>query len=85
MDQLEHENSRLRALLELRPRIEVQTRAAEILYESTDPFTRKVVIDQGSGQGVLLGSPVIDETGVLGQVTRVLLPGSQLTFGPGVT
>jgi rod shape-determining protein MreC len=71
MSQLESENARLRALLELRPRIEVGTRAAEVLYDAPDPFTRKVVIDQGSSQGVLPGAPVIDESGVLGQVTRV--------------
>ena len=71
MSQLERENDRLRALLELRPRIEVGTRAAEILYDAPDPYTRKVVIDQGSRHGAVPGSPVIDETGVLGQVTRV--------------
>lgn len=71
MNQLERENARLRELLELRPRIEVGTRAAEVLYDAPDPFTRKVVIDQGSSQGVTLGAPVIDEAGVLGQVTRV--------------
>lgn len=70
-DQLERENARLRALLALRPRIEVDSLAAEVLYDSPDPFTRKVVIDQGSAHRVVLGSPVIDEAGVLGQVTRV--------------
>src|SRR5690606_28582114 len=41
-DQLERENARLRALLELRPRIQVKTQSAEILYDAPDPFTRKV-------------------------------------------
>jgi rod shape-determining protein MreC len=71
MEELARENARLRALLALRPRIEVATSSAEILYDTQDPFTRKVVIDRGSAQGVDLGSPVVDETGVLGQVTRV--------------
>jgi rod shape-determining protein MreC len=71
VDQLVRENARLRELLSLRPRIEVHSLAAEVLYDSPDPFTRKVVIDQGSSHGVVLGSPVIDESGVLGQVTRV--------------
>lgn len=70
-DQLERENARLRGLLGLRPRIDVSSIAAEILYDAPDPFTRKVVIDRGSANLVVLGSPVIDETGVLGQVTRV--------------
>lgn len=80
MSQLERENDRLRALLELRPRIEVGTRAAEILYDAPDPYTRKVVIDQGSRHGAVLGSPVIDETGVLGQVTRVYPLTSEVTL-----
>lgn len=68
---LEAENTRLRQLLELRPRINVQTLAAEVLYDAPDPYTRKVVLDRGSSHGVVLGAPVLDETGVLGQVTRV--------------
>ena len=32
---------------------------------------RRVVIDQGLTQGIEPGSPVLDESGVLGQVTRV--------------
>jgi rod shape-determining protein MreC len=79
-DQLERENVRLRALLALRPRIDVTSMAAEILYDAPDPFTRKVVIDQGSTHGVALGSPVIDESGVLGQVTRVYPLTSEVTL-----
>ncbi|MCH8179039.1 MAG: rod shape-determining protein MreC [Proteobacteria bacterium] len=71
MEELARENARLRALLDLRPRIEVATLSAEILYDTQDPFTRKVVIGRGASQGVVLGSPVVDEAGVLGQVTRV--------------
>jgi rod shape-determining protein MreC len=71
MNQLESENARRRAC-PLRCGDAVRAaRAAEVLYDAPDPFTRKVVIDQGSSQGVLPGAPVIDESGVLGQVTRV--------------
>jgi len=42
-----------------------------VLYDAADPYTRKVIIDKGLTQGVEAGSPVIDESGVLGQVTRV--------------
>jgi rod shape-determining protein MreC len=41
------------------------------MYEAADPFSRKVFIDRGQTQGVALGSPVINEAGVLGQVTRL--------------
>ncbi|AKJ26814.1 rod shape-determining protein MreC [Caldimonas brevitalea] len=77
---LEKENARLRAMLELRPALPAKTRAAEVLYDAPDPYSRKVVIDLGSAQGVVRGSPVIDETGVLGQVTRVYPLASEVTL-----
>ena len=80
MVQLERENEALRALLALRPRIEEDTLAAEVLYDARDPYTRKVVIDQGRSQGVTLGSPVIDERGVVGQVTRVYPATAEVTL-----
>ncbi len=70
-DQLAAENAQLRALLELRPTLSVKSTAAEILYEAADPYSRKVFIDRGATQGVARGSPVVNEAGVLGQVTRV--------------
>lgn len=79
-EQLQAENARLRALLELRPALQVKASAAEILYDTPDPFSRKVVIDRGSSQGVVAGSPVIDEMGVLGQVTRVYPLSSEVTL-----
>lgn len=65
------ENARLRGLLGLRERVDTPAQAAQVLYDAADPYTRLVVIDRGLTQGVVLGSPVIDEAGVLGQVTRV--------------
>ena len=50
--QLERENARLRALLDLRPRIQVKTLSAEILYDAPDPYSRKVIIDRGLAQGI---------------------------------
>jgi rod shape-determining protein MreC len=71
VDQLAAENAQLRALLELRPTLSVKSTAAEILYEAADPYSRKVFIDRGATQGVARSSPVVNEAGVLGQVTRV--------------
>jgi rod shape-determining protein MreC len=79
-EQLQAENQRLRALLELRPALQVPTIAAEVLYEASDPYSRKVVIDRGSQQGVQAGAPVINDAGVLGQVTRVYLLSSEVTL-----
>ena len=71
VEQLSQENNRLRKLLDLRQQLATLVMAAEVLYDAADPYTRKVIIDKGSLQGVDLGSPVLDESGVLGQVTRV--------------
>ncbi len=79
-DRLERENERLRALLELRPLLQVRSQAAEVLYEAADPFSRKLFIDRGATHGVALGAPVIGPDGVLGQVTRVFPLSSQVTL-----
>ena len=71
VEQLAIENTRLRKLLELRERVAITGMAAQVLYDAPDPYTRKVIIDKGLVHGVALGSPVLDEAGVLGQVTRV--------------
>ena len=71
VEQLSLENARLRKLLQLRDRIATPGIAAEVLYDAADPYTRKVILDKGMAQGIEAGSPVIDESGVLGQVTRV--------------
>ena len=79
-DQLLQENARLRQLLGLRERLVTSAQAAQILYDSADLYSRRVVVDQGESQGVELGSPVMDESGILGQVTRVYPYLSEVTL-----
>ncbi|MDR3453683.1 MAG: rod shape-determining protein MreC [Rhodoferax sp.] len=80
VEQLTLENSRLRKLLALREQISTPAQAAEVLYDAADPYSRKIIIDKGMTQGIVAGSPVIDESGVLGQVTRVLPLLSEVTL-----
>jgi rod shape-determining protein MreC len=80
VDELLLENKRLRDMLALRQRVSVPGIAAEVLYDAADPYTRKVIIDKGVAQGIEAGSPVIDESGVLGQVTRVMPLVSEVTL-----
>ncbi|MGZ5216692.1 MAG: rod shape-determining protein MreC [Caldimonas sp.] len=80
VDQLLQENARLRALLELRPALAVRSQTAELLYEAADPYSRKVIVDRGVTNNVVLGTPVINEAGVLGQVTRNYLQSSEVTL-----
>ena len=80
LEQVEADNRRLRALLELRPALTVRTLAAEVLYDAPDAFSRKVIIDRGATHGVAIASPVVNEAGVLGQVTRVYPLSSEVTL-----
>jgi rod shape-determining protein MreC len=81
VEALSAENQRLRTLLDLRERAaSAKATAAQVLYDATDPFSRRVVIDKGLVQGIVPGSPVIDEAGVLGQVTRVYPFVSEITL-----
>jgi rod shape-determining protein MreC len=67
----EAEAAELRRLVGAAQHIEVTSMPAEILYSSRDPYSHKIFIDRGATHGVRPGSPVTDENGVIGQVTRV--------------
>lgn len=67
---LEEENAQLRRLIGVEPPEGRSTTVAEILYETRDAFTRRVVIDRGTLHDVKVGQAVIDHQGVIGQVTR---------------
>ncbi len=78
--QLAEENEHLRSLLALAGRVKIGAVAAEIRYDAQDPFVQKIIIDRGSRHGIRAGSPVINENGVLGQVTRVYPLQSEATL-----
>ena len=78
--QLRIENDQLRALAGVRQRVAVPAQVVVALYESRDAFSRKVVIDRGSRDGMRAGGPVLDEAGVVGQVTRVFPLTSEVTL-----
>jgi len=80
VEQLTLENTRLRALLALRERLNTPALAAQVLYDAADPYTRKVILDKGALDAVATGAPVLDESGVLGQVTRVYPTVSEVTL-----
>jgi rod shape-determining protein MreC len=67
-------------LLGLRERLGTTSQAAQVLYDAADPYAKKVIIDQGAAQQIEAGSPVLDENGVLGQVTRVYPLVSEVTL-----
>jgi rod shape-determining protein MreC len=78
--QLDQENARLRSLLEMKERQPAKGVVAEIIYGAKDPFSRRVVIDKGDLQGIAAGQAVVDDVGVIGQVTRVFPLQSEVTL-----
>lgn len=80
VQQLSAENAHLRKLLSANERLAVNSVMTEILYDARDAFTRKIVVDRGTSHGVATGQPVIDDVGVVGQVTRVFPFTSEVTL-----
>jgi len=77
---LASENSHLRKMLATREKLAVKSVVGEILYDARDAFTRKIILNKGTQDGVVQGQPVIDENGVVGQVTRVFPLTSEVTL-----
>lgn len=68
---LRSENNKLRQLMQVAGTLRVQKSIlTEVISDSNDPFSRKIIISKGSIQGIEDGMPVIDAQGLLGQVTR---------------
>ncbi len=80
VEQLTLENKQLRSLLSLHERLNTVGVVAEVLYDAADPYTRKLIINKGMTNGVKTSAPVMDEHGILGQVTRVLPLVSEVTL-----
>ena len=78
--QLEAENDRLRRLLDIKSRQQASGQVAHLLYSARDPFSRRIVVDKGQQDRIQAGQPVIDDAGVVGQVTRVFPFVSEITL-----
>jgi rod shape-determining protein MreC len=65
------EANELRRSIGAAEKLPVAAATAEVLYLGRDPYAHKLFINRGAVQGVRPGSPVVDDVGVIGQVTRV--------------
>ena len=68
---LQVENQHLRQLLTVQQRADYPMQSAEIVYTERDIFKRKLFLDKGAQANVLAGQIVMDDSGIVGQVTRV--------------
>ncbi|NDB44876.1 MAG: rod shape-determining protein MreC [Betaproteobacteria bacterium] len=80
VEQLQLENQSLRQLMGLQNSVATPSQVAEVLFDVPDPYNQRIVIDKGQLKGVMLGSPVVDTGGVVGQVTRVYPLSAEVTL-----
>jgi len=78
--QLQLENAQLRRLLGASEQTPVKSVMATILYDARDSFSRRIIVNRGITHGVALGQPVMDDQGILGQITRVFPLTSEVTL-----
>jgi rod shape-determining protein MreC len=74
------ELAQLRRINGAQERLGLKSTPVEVLYSGRDPFSRKLLVDKGSADGVTPGQAVIDDAGVVGQVTRVHPRVSEVTL-----
>ncbi len=68
---LERENIRLRSLLQSSSRRWERVLIAELMSIDFDPFKHQILLNKGSRDDVFEGHPLIDASGVIGQVIHV--------------
>jgi rod shape-determining protein MreC len=71
LTQLENENKQLRQLLNSNRSFTNKRMITEVMSLRSDPFTHQLLIDKGAVHGVYVGQPVVNEEGVVGQVSQV--------------
>lgn len=67
---LQVENVRLRELLQSSKKVGENVLIAELLAVDLDPFSRQIVINKGTNDNTYLGQPVLDATGIMGQIVH---------------
>lgn len=67
---IRNENDRLRELLGSQARSDNQVSSARLLAVSLSDDTQKVLLDKGIKDGVNTGMAIVDDAGLMGQVTR---------------
>lgn len=71
MTALTAENIRLRELLNSAETVDDNVMLASVIGVDPDPFTHELLISKGSNEGVRVGYPLLDASGVMGQVISV--------------
>jgi rod shape-determining protein MreC len=79
-NELARENAELRALMQMQTRPGQQTVHAALLYKGHDWFAQRITLDEGARAGLRTGLPVVDASGLMGQVSQVYPRASEVTL-----
>ncbi len=71
LQSLQAENQQLRKLAALSARATYSSQLAEVIYIERDLFKRKVIVNKGADAHLQAGQVVMDDEGIVGQITRV--------------
>ncbi|XVN20953.1 rod shape-determining protein MreC [Pseudomonas corrugata] len=69
---LTEQNVRLRELLNSSALVNEKVEVAELIGMDPNPFSHRIVINKGERDGVVLGQPVLDARGLMGQVVELM-------------
>lgn len=69
---LTEQNVRLRELLNSSALVDDKVLVGELIGVDPNPFTQRILIDKGEQDGVFQGQPVLDASGLMGQVVEVM-------------
>ncbi|MBW8076978.1 MAG: rod shape-determining protein MreC [Gallionella sp.] len=71
LQSLQAENQQLRKLAALSARATYSSQLAEVIYIERDLFKRKIIVNKGADAHLQAGQVVMDDEGIVGQITRV--------------
>lgn len=74
------ENQRLHAALGSSSPFVHEVAMAEIITISPDPFSHRITLNKGKKQGVYVEQPIVDATGLMGQITETSHNTSEAIF-----
>lgn len=85
LDLIQKENARLRQLLGSPVRVDESKMIAELMAVDNNPYSHQIIIDKGAIHGVYEGQPVLDVSGVVGQVLQVATTNSRVLLIADIT
>ena len=84
-DVLQAENDQLRALLDTPSKTGMRKKVSELMAVETSPFRQQIVLNKGALDDVYLSQSVLDDRGIVGQVSEVGTTNSRVILITDVT